>query len=401
MLEYIGRLVEYLVRNEEFKPLDSESGWIDSDWDNNDDTEAIRRFGPGSTKLGRQHWGVWQLVRIVEGDQYSEEKLSIGTRQDVKNFEDIQHHTRSTGVTGVTILVFRQGLSEEKIQRLLGLQHKALWQNVHNLIWVVDLQTGLVSHQAGLPGTAFLTEELLGSLMSDTEQIVPEERLETLAPNLDTGKAPVVTYTLIGINIALWVLMSIAGGSENSQVLQAFGAKVNSLIVAGEYWRLITPMFLHIGIEHLAFNCFALYQLGTGAEYLFGKWKYLLIYLVAGMFGNLGSFVFSTYLSAGASGAIFGIMGSYLYFGTRERKMFSKGLGGSIITILVINIVYGLLSNRVDNFAHFGGLVGGMLISFVLGLKWEKAFSGSRLAWLLGTIVLFVGFFYAGMTGNI
>ncbi|HEX3031394.1 MAG TPA: rhomboid family intramembrane serine protease [Bacillota bacterium] len=399
MLEYIHRLVVYLLNKEAFRPVEDLGEWQVSGGDNTG-TQS------GSVRLVRQQGGSWQFIRILEADRFSEDDISQGIKQDVESFENFQHATRSSRVTGSTILVFQQGLSVEKARKLVGFQHRSLWQNIHNLIWVVDLQRGVVFHEGAGGGAGFLSKELLIKLKSqDLQESIAWEEAHSgsdseNAPVFEKAPTPVITYTLIGINVLLWVLMTLAGGSGNSEVLMAFGAKVNALIVAGEYWRLLTPVFLHIGIDHLLFNCFALYQLGIGAEQLFGRVKYLAIYLCAGIFGNLGSFVFSDYLSAGASGAIFGIMGAYLYFGTRERKIFSSGMGGSIVAILVINLVYGLINSRVDNFAHLGGLIGGFLISCSVGLGWEKALRGLRVAWLMGSVLLLLVLFRVGLSVN-
>ena len=104
---------------------------------------------------------------------------------------------------------------------------------------------------------------------------------------------PSATYFLIIINIIVYLLMTVAGGSENTNVLVFFGAKVNQLIGQGEWWRLFTPMFIHIGLQHIVLNMVTLYFIGLQIEAVFGKWRFVILYLISGLGGNIASFVFS------------------------------------------------------------------------------------------------------------
>ncbi|MFZ3173197.1 MAG: rhomboid family intramembrane serine protease [Carboxydocellales bacterium] len=206
-----------------------------------------------------------------------------------------------------------------------------------------------------------------------------------------------VTIGILIINSLVWLLMTVMGGSTNQEVLVKFGAKFSPLIIKGEYWRLFTCMFIHIGLTHLLFNSFALYQLGTGAEHLYGSKKFTLIYVVAGLWGSVASFLFSPHISAGASGAIFGLFGAFLYFGRREPQIFSKGFGNGIIAALLINLVFGFVSPGIDNYAHVGGLLGGYLISSAVGLKHEGPWQISRLIQISLILLLLVSLFMYGL----
>lgn len=180
------------------------------------------------------------------------------------------------------------------------------------------------------------------------------------------GLRPFLTYGIIGINLAVFFLMTLAGGSENQAVLIAFGAKVNSLIRAGEVWRFFTSMFIHIGSLHLIFNLYALWSLGSFTERLFGHWRYLVIYLLSGLGGSIASFFFTTGLSAGASGAIFGLLGALLYYSLKRPWLWKSGLGMNLVLVLVINFGFGLTQPGIDNFAHLGGLLTGLVASILL-----------------------------------
>ncbi|HIE50846.1 MAG TPA: rhomboid family intramembrane serine protease [Armatimonadetes bacterium] len=181
---------------------------------------------------------------------------------------------------------------------------------------------------------------------------------------------PVVTYVLLAVNVLVWMTMTVAGGSTNVEVLVAFGAKVNSLIRAGEWWRLIMPLFLHIGVIHLLFNSYALYVLGSPLENLYGWRPYVLLYFVAGIGGSVGSLLGSENVSAGASGAIFGLLGAGVVFGYRYRKRipvpFRRYFGASLVPWVAFNLFYGLVNRHLDNYAHLGGLLTGMLLTLLL-----------------------------------
>ena len=139
----------------------------------------------------------------------------------------------------------------------------------------------------------------------------------------------------------IFLLMEAAGGSTSTSNLIRFGAKVNSLILEGEWWRLFTPIFVHIGLLHLVMNSIALYFLGVFTERIFGNVRFVFIYLFAGVAGTLSSLLFSPSISAGASGAIMGLFGALLYFGTVYPRLFFRTMGLNILIVLGINLLFG------------------------------------------------------------
>ena len=211
-------------------------------------------------------------------------------------------------------------------------------------------------------------------------------------------RPPYVTYSLLLINIVVWLMMNITGllfGLSQSKQLLIFGAKVNELIARGQFWRLFTAMFLHIGIAHLFFNSYALYIYGPVVEQLFGRGKYLTIYLVSGVMGSLFSYVLSPNPAAGASGAIFGLMGSLLYFRKNYRYIYDKVIGPQLLLIVGINLLYGFIQPGIDNWGHIGGLIGGILTGSALGLYKEEDKSPKRLIlWILIIGILTAGLIY-------
>jgi rhomboid protease GluP len=187
---------------------------------------------------------------------------------------------------------------------------------------------------------------------------------------------PIATWVLLGIIIIVFGLEYLAGGSTDPEVLVRLGAKVTPYIAAGEYWRLFTSMFLHIGLMHLFFNGYALVILGTELERLLGWQRFLTIYLLSGLYGSLASYAFSDSLSAGASGAIFGLIGALAAFFALHRQQLGKWGQRRLMNILfliAINLFLGLTQPWIDNWAHMGGLVAGLVLGWALVPRYEVA----------------------------
>ena len=183
-------------------------------------------------------------------------------------------------------------------------------------------------------------------------------------------KIPIITYGLIITNILIYVL-SILFGNYN-EILNRFCLYGPNIREYGEYYRLITSGFLHGNILHLTLNCYALYIIGSQVESYMGKTKFIIIYLFSLLMGSLMSITLSSYPSIGASGAIFGLMGSLLCFGYYYRIYLGNVLKSQIIPLILANLLFGLLASNIDNFAHIGGLIGGCLITMALGVKYKS-----------------------------
>lgn len=218
--------------------------------------------------------------------------------------------------------------------------------------------------------------------------------------NIFSFGKPIITYILIAINVLLFILLEMNGGSTTIETLIEFGAKYNTaIIIEGEWWRLISSMFLHIGFLHLLMNMLAILYLGSAVEKIFGNMRFLFIYFVAGIGGSIASFAFSTSISAGASGAIFGLFGALLYFGVIHKRLFFQTMGSSILLIIAINLVIGLTIEEIDMAAHLGGLVAGFFASAVVNLPKRKQLKRQTLAALI-TIIMLVGLTFYGVDAN-
>jgi rhomboid protease GluP len=145
--------------------------------------------------------------------------------------------------------------------------------------------------------------------------------------------------------------------------------KINDYIVQGQFWRLFTPMFLHGSILHLGFNMYARFILGPGLERYYGRWRFLMLYVLAGFAGNVFSFLFTINPSLGSSTAIFGLLGAQGVFLYRNRELFGPAAQRALVNVVVIaaiNFVIGL-SPGIDNWGHLGGLIGGTLFAWFGG----------------------------------
>jgi len=198
--------------------------------------------------------------------------------------------------------------------------------------------------------------------------MIPDNHLEFL--QAVWIRRPFFTYVFFGLNIIIFILMTLAGASD-AQTLLAFGAKDNFLIANGQWWRFITPIFIHIGLLHLAFNSYALWMVGPQVEKLYGRAKFVILYVLTGIGGVVGSYLYHPeYKSAGASGAIFGLFGVLLVFGIRYRHSippeFKRAVGTGVLPVILINLIIGFSITAIDNSAHIGGLLVGALLAAVV-----------------------------------
>jgi rhomboid protease GluP len=174
------------------------------------------------------------------------------------------------------------------------------------------------------------------------------------------------------------LLMAIfSGGSEDTGTLIAFGAKTNRLLQSGEWFRLITPIFIHAGLLHLLLNSYALWVVGTQVEKLYGSARFLLIYLLSGIGGVAGSYFGQIYMqkpldmpSVGASGAIFGLFGVLAVVGFRYRRemppAIRRAMTAGVLPVIAVNLFIGFSIPFIDNSAHIGGLLTGAALTLII-----------------------------------
>ncbi|HMB27452.1 MAG TPA: rhomboid family intramembrane serine protease [Blastocatellia bacterium] len=205
-----------------------------------------------------------------------------------------------------------------------------------------------------------------------------QERVERRYARALFSRATPVTYALLAANVGVFLLMAIvSGGSEDTDTLIAFGAKTNRLLQSGEWFRLITPIFIHAGLLHLLLNSYALWVVGTQVEKLYGSARFLLIYLLSGVGGVAGSYFGQIILqkpydlpSVGASGAIFGLFGVLAVFGFRYRRelppAIRRAMTAGVLPVIAVNLIIGFSIRFIDNSAHIGGLLTGAALTLIV-----------------------------------
>jgi rhomboid protease GluP len=191
---------------------------------------------------------------------------------------------------------------------------------------------------------------------------------------------PYATYTIVGVTVFFYLLQKLsvflfgyANVPSQMDWLEAYGAQINSAIRLGQIWRFLTPALLHGSILHIGFNMYALIIFGSNIERYFGRWRFLLLYLLGAFSGNVFSFLLTNGYSIGASTAIFGLLAAEGVFLYQNRRLFGgqvKSALANIIFVAAINLFIGLAPG-IDNWGHVGGLLGGLMFTWFAGPRWE------------------------------
>lgn len=203
---------------------------------------------------------------------------------------------------------------------------------------------------------------------------------------------PWATYTILLIQVIVFGWEILQGGSENISALVAAGAKVNGLVAQGQWWRLITPIFVHIGWQHILINSLTLYFMGQQLEFLYGPLKFIGLYLLSGIGGNLMSFAFgsSASLSAGASTSLFGLFGLYVTLGLIFRKNeVIRQWAQKFLLLIILNLGTDIFMGGIDIWGHIGGALTGCLLGFVISVP-QMQNSLSRLGRIISIVILLV-----------
>lgn len=221
-------------------------------------------------------------------------------------------------------------------------------------------------------------EEGMQLLFKITEDINHNnEKRNKVMEKIFSVKKPIITYILMSLCILMFF---VSGGGYSDNIIIEIGANYGRYVQKGEIWRLVTCMFLHAGIMHIFFNMYSLYVVGRQIEDFFGKWRYLVIYLLSGICGSLLSVGFNPdVLAVGASGAIFGLFGAMLYFGYNYRGYIGTIVRSQVLPIVVYNLLIGFFIPGIDMFAHIGGLVGGLMVANMLGTIENKKYNVSNI----------------------
>lgn len=182
-----------------------------------------------------------------------------------------------------------------------------------------------------------------------------------------------VTYFIVGLTVAIFILQMLSKLIYGIDIPAIIGAKSNQNILAGEVWRLVTPMLLHGNITHIFFNMYALISLGRNLEMYYGHFRFTLLYLVGGFAGNVFSFLNTSANSYGASTAVFGLIAAQAVFIYQNRRYFKnpRNMLLNIMMIIGINLFIGQVIPMIDQYGHLGGLLGGLAYAWLAGPIWQ------------------------------
>jgi len=362
--------------------------------------------------LQKQSWGAVFVLELLDGDFINEEEM---VKRLEKGFNAIRSIAGQYPVVLIEAFLFENGVPESKLRLLEDTLEKMQWHKRYITSFCLDMGSARIFRLSEPPLSLEGLDKVLDrAVMSDmsledfqgsfTNPYHKHEEATQVRQKIKlSDKKTIVSYALIVINIFMWLITYFFGKKHDVNANLVFGAKFNPLIMKGEYWRLLTPVFLHGGLMHLAVNSYSIYAIGPTVERLYGPVKFSLIYIIAGIVGNVASFVFSINPSMGASGAIFGLLGALLCMGQKHRDLFRRTIGKDVIITIVFNIVYGFSRSGIDNYAHIGGLVGGFLSAWAVGLFGEKGISRAKILSWAALFILIFGGIYAGfnMPANI
>ena len=203
--------------------------------------------------------------------------------------------------------------------------------------------------------------------------------MKILLTACDAGRQKcIMNLIIIAVNVILFLAAEATGGSENTEHMVRLGASYTPLVEGGEYWRLFTSMFLHFGLAHLLNNMVLLFFLGDYMERFLGKVRYLILYLGGGILGNIFSYWSELQqgrqvVSAGASGAIFAVLGGLVVLLLIHRGRLEDLSLPRVLLMAALSLYVGFRSAGVDGFAHLGGFLGGALLAAAM-----KLFPGGR-----------------------
>ena len=370
----VMKIIHYFVTKKNYQPIIIK-GITDEVWLENKDSE-------------------YSIIRIVTRSIINEEQFNYDYLKTKSIAKQIK---RKTFDFSMNILSIYTNLSNEKLidnindKKIINVSIKTEEELVNNEIILKsfkDIKDNILVSEDDFKAIMQITNDINDKTIEETEK----------REKVMNNKKPILTYILILINVIVFALMYIYGnGSEDIETLKNFGANYIPLVKSGEYIRLITSAFVHIGIIHLLSNMYALYVIGRQVEQLYGRMKYILIYFISAITGSLFTVVFSSSntVAAGASGAIFGLLGALLYFGYSYRGYIGNSIINQVLPAILLNLVIGFSSPNIGNSAHIGGLIGGYLISMALGIDTEKD-NKSKINGIVLTIILILFMIYIG-----
>lgn len=323
--------------------------------------------------------GEYKIVRLVSNYIHNNEQLNMDLYRTKQIMKRIKKKTMSFSINALSIFVNLGDnveldlVSEDNIDcaNIKTTEDLKKYQFIMDEFPTITKKTNF--KEEGL--------DLFVKLTNDIGEVNKINQKQ--AEDLFAKKDPIITKILITINIVIFILQLVLGWD----VVANFGANYAPFVKSGKFYVLFTSIFIHGNLIHLLFNMYALYIIGPQVESFYGKIKYLAIYFGSGILGALLSDIFlQNSISVGASGAIFGLLSSIVYFGYHYRAYLDTVIRSQIMPLIIFNIFLGIVIPNIDTFCHIGGLIGGVLVSMACGIKYKSSKSERINGFILTTI---------------
>ena len=323
--------------------------------------------------------GEYKIVRLVSNYIHNNEQLNMDIYRTKQIMKRIKKKTMSFSINALSIFVNLgdnvelDTVSEDNIDcaNIKTTEDLKKYQFIMDEFPTITKKTNF--KEEGL--------DLFVKLTNDIGEVNKINQKQ--AEDLFAKKDPIITKILITINIVIFILQLVLGWD----IVANFGANYAPFVKSGKFYVLFTSMFIHGNLIHLLFNMYALYIIGPQVESFYGKIKYLAIYFGSGILGALLSDIFlQNSISVGASGAIFGLLSSIVYFGYHYRAYLDTVIRSQIMPLIIFNIFLGIVITNIDTFCHIGGLIRGVLVSMACGIKYKSSKSERINGFILTTI---------------
>ena len=324
----------------------------------------------------------YKIIRIVSNHIHNEEQLDFDLYKAKHIIKKIKKKTFSLKMNALSI--FTDLGDNVELKELSDIDCIYLYDekdiNKYDFLYQYfpDINKKLKFSEDGLQLFIKITNDINRKNKSDAEKVEAVFK----------PKKNIITTSLVIINILIYAYMFLF--NQHNNLINMFAVYGPYIVKRQEYYRLITGAFLHADILHLVFNCYSLYIIGSQVESFMGRFKYLVIYFISAITGSLFSILLTNGVSIGASGAIFGLMGSLLYFGYHYRVYLGTVLKSQIIPLIIVNLLIGFMSTGIDNYAHIGGLIGGALTTVAVGVKYKSTKFEMINGWIV--LLLLIGF---------
>ena len=340
--EIIMSLVHYFITEENYTPI-VVKGVKDEIWLENMD-------------------GPYKVVRINSNHIHNKEQLEYDLLKTKGVLKQIKKKTFSMSVNILNIFLDINKLPENNMKNMDNIYIESLKSVPENKV--------LTSAFKGIT-TNLSTEQVdLDQIIKQTEDVnIKTQKKNKIYEDIFKPKTPIITNIII-LTCVLYFALMLYGtkGNLSAANLVKYGANYQPLIKMGEWYRLFSCMFIHASGLHLLLNMYALKILGSQVESYLGKIRYTVVFILSGLIGSLFSAIFTKSVSVGASGAIFGVLGSLLYFSYHYRIILGTSLKYEILPVVIFNIIIGLCIPGVDIWAHIGGLIGGAFVTMSVGV---------------------------------